>query len=373
MKQKRYGKKILFSLILVGTLLLSLVSCGGGSNNAASADGEHGDLTWTYEQDGKTLTVSGDGALEDFEGADSVAWAEVRTSAEKLVLSEGITSIGDYAFYYMPAITEVELPSTVTELGDFAFAYCSKLETVDFPEELTSVGESAFEGCGALTSVFLRENVTTLGERAFAYCYSMTSFMMTGEVEEIGAHTFYNCRSMTNLVLNQNIGAEQIDETAFEGAEVSFEDAILTDNATGASTITVHYVYADGSEAAESKSETVPYGEDYSISSPEIEGYEADAVTVKGSADGAARTVTVTYAEIEVSEEEAETEEPSVEEEEDEPVTPWTIIAIVVMVLVLIGIAVGAFLLIRSDKKNAGKNTTTVRKNPPKGQGGKKK
>ena len=373
MKQKRTVKKILLSLLLGAALLISLVSCGSGSDNAASAGGEHGALSWDYEQDGKTLTISGDGALEDFENADSVAWAEVRTSAEKLVLSEGITSIGDYAFYYMPAITEVEIPSTVTELGDFAFAYCSKLETVAFPAELTVVGESAFEGCGALTSVFLQEHVTTLGDRAFAYCYSMTSFMMTGEVEEIGAHTFYNCRSMTNLVLNRNMTAEQIDETAFEGAEVSFEDAILTDNATGATTVTVHYVYADGTEAAESKVETVPYGEEYSISSPEIEGYEADAEAVKGSADGAARTVTVTYDEIEVTTEEAETEEAPAEEEEDEPITATTVIAIVVMVLVLIGIAVGAFLLIRSDKKNAGKNTTTVRKNPPKGQGGKKK
>ena len=179
-KQVRFGK-LAASLLLVAVMILSLASCGSGQAKADDASGTHGALTWSYTKDNKTLTISGSGDMASFENADAVAWIDVRTSAETLVVSEGITSVGNYAFYYMPNLKSVTLPSTLTSIGDYGFGYCNALASITVPNGLTSLGKGAFEGCGSLSSVFLPASVNAIGERAFAYCYSMTGVIVTGE------------------------------------------------------------------------------------------------------------------------------------------------------------------------------------------------
>ena len=129
--------------------------------------------------------------------------------------------------------------------------------------------------------------------------------------------------------------------------------------------MTVTYVYEDGASAYTTFEQSWTYGVDYRIPSPAIENHTADQTVVEGRADGQPRSVSVTYKLNEVvADTSAETTEPVASEPEAEKPGVGTVIAVVIMVLVLAGIGVGAFLLIRSDKKNAGKNTTTVRKKP---------
>jgi hypothetical protein len=219
---------------------------------------------------------------------------------------------------------------------------------------VTVIGNSAFEGCGGLTSAFLPASVTTVGERAFAFCYSMTNFIMTGEPTSVGAWAFKNCRSLSRLVFRTTTTEAVFASDSFEGAGLSFADAILTDNESGASTLIIRYVI-DG-EVVESKTETYPYGTDYSVPTPTREGYTADQLTVTGTANGASRDVTVTYTANEVAEKETEATTEAAPEEK-EPVSATSIIAIVIMGVVLVAIAVGAFLLMRSDKKDAKKGS----------------
>ncbi|MBQ9086512.1 MAG: leucine-rich repeat protein [Clostridia bacterium] len=368
--KKRFGWiRAVAILLLVVLMTLTFASCGSSGGNAESASGTHGALSWNYDKDTKTLTLTGSGAMADFGDADAVLWAQVRTSAEKLVLGEGITTIGNYAFYAMSALKEMSLPSTLTVIGTQSFAFCGALNTVSLPLGVTTIGESAFEGCGALTAVYLPASVTVVGDRSFAFCYSMSNFMMTGEPSSIGHWTFKNCRSLDKLVFRTSMTADRIAEDAFEGARKSFADATLTDNETGATRVLIRYVV--NGEVVETKSETYEYGTDYSIPTPTREGYTADQLTVTGTANGAARDVTVTYTSDAVKEEETETvteEAP----EEDEPVSAMTIFSIVIMAVVLIGIAVGAFLLLRSDKKDSKKGSTVKKKTQaPTGKSGK--
>lgn len=355
--------KSMVALLLVAILTVSFASCGTSAAQAEDASGSHGALSWSYTKEDKTLRISGSGEMADFENADAVVWSAVRGSAEKVVLSEGITSIGNYAFYMMSALTEVSLPSTLETLGDYGFAFASALETVTLPEGVSAVGKGAFEACGALRSIYLPAAVTELGERAFAYCYSMQSVMITGLPQEIGSETFKNCIALESLTIRTTLSEEIVAEDAFVGAKLSFTDATRTDSEDGSSVITVYYVDTEGDTVAEATVETVSYGETYTYNAPVVEGYTADQMTVSGTADGLNREITVTYTKDEVVEDSSR-----VEEEEDEPVGAGTIVAIVIMAVVLAGIGVGAFLLICSDKKTAGKNTTTVRKN----QNGKK-
>ncbi len=371
MKNLKKQVKAIVALLLVAILVLSLASCGSSAPQAEDASGSHGALSWSYTKGDKTLRISGSGEMAGFENGDSVVWSAVRASAEKVIVTEGITSVGSYAFYGMTALTDVALPATLTSIGDYAFGYSSALKNVNLPAGVTSIGKGAFEACGALQSIYVPASVTAIGARAFAYCYSMQSAMITGLPARIESETFKNCKALDRLTFRTDLSAE-IAQDAFVGAKLNYDTATKTDSVDGSSTITVHYVDASGAKMAEDTVETKGYGESYTYNSHDISGYTADVLTVTGTADGINKEITVTYTKNEVVETPAETPAPEAEEEADEPVGAGTIIAIVVMALVLIAIAVGAFLLIRSDKKTAGKNTTTVRKDQNAKKKGKK-
>ncbi len=351
MKKHVTGIKRILAIALALLMALSLTACGGGAKLADSAGGTHGSLSWDYNAETRKLTIGGSGEMADFASPDSIVWSAVLTSAQRVVIEEGVTSVGSYAFYYMPALTEVSLPNSLTKIGDYAFAYCSALTDITLPKDLTSIGKGAFEACAALPSVYLSASVTEVGERAFAYCSALESVIITGTLSEVRAETFKNCTALKTLICHTSITADKVSASAFNGAALSFANATLTDSADGSSVVTVRYLYEDNSEASPAVTQTVPYGEEYKLDSPAIGGYTASAAQIVGTADGAAHEHTVTYKVAEAQTEEVtEAEKPA--EEEKEPITATTIIAIVVMALVLIGIAVGAFLLIRSDKKS---------------------
>lgn len=353
MKTKMKWIRIAALVLTAVMLCLTLASCGGKKVDDAS--GTSGTLSWTYESDNKTLTITGVGAMSEFESAEKVDWASVSAGVQRIVVNQGVTTVSNYAFYGMPAVTEVVLPETLTSIGNFSFAYCQKLTTVSIPEGVVSIGESAFEACGSLEAILVPGSVAKLGDRAFAFCYSMTSVVIVGTPEKIGAWTFKNCGKLSNLVVTNALTKDRIDATAFEDASKNFDSAEKTARPSGESTITIKYLQ-DG-QTLRVVQETKKYGEEYYYQTPAIEGYTADVTEVKGTASGADREVTVTYTLIPV-EETAEPEQP----QEREKQSKGAIIAgIVIFVVVLAAIGVGAFFLMRSDKK--GKNSRTVRKN----------
>ena len=360
MKTLKKQTKIIAALLLVAILTLCLASCASSSAQAEDASGDHGSLKWSYTKEDKTLKISGSGEIASFDSASAVVWSAVRSSAEKIVVSDGITSIGSYAFYMMSALKEVTLPATLTAIGDYAFGYASALESITLPSSLTAIGKGAFEGCGSLRSLFIPSSVTRLGERAFAYCYSMQKAIIVGPVSEIKSETFKNCTALDSLIVRTTLNAESVDETAFSGAKISFDSAVKTDSADGSAIITIHYVDTAGTAVAEDLIATVPYGQGYTYNSPAITGYTTDQLTVSGTADGINQEITVIYTAVESPSNPSETPEENQNDKEKEPVTVGTFLAIGIMLIVLIGIGIGAFLLIRSDK-NA--TSATVRKN----------
>ena len=109
-------KKRIFKIALAAILILSTVLCFAacGTAKVADADDAEGsiegtDISWEYDKDDKLLTVEGTGAIPDFESSESVAWYAVRHSVEEIEISEGITAIGDHAFYFCPELKEVSI------------------------------------------------------------------------------------------------------------------------------------------------------------------------------------------------------------------------------------------------------------------------
>ena len=348
--------KIVIAAVLIFALTMSFASCantGAKIPDAKSAGGavNGSALTWDYNEDSKILTVNGNGAIPDFEDTESVSWYDVRHSVERVELSPNITAIGDNAFYYFPKLTYVNIPDGVTSIGDKAFAFCSSLTSIVIPDGVTSIGDSCFEACVKLGAIFIPSSVTEIGSRAFMRCASLTNATVMAQITEIKNETFKGCSKLGTLCFSEAVKSITVAENAFAEASMDFEKATFTHLTTGEFSLTVKYVYADGTEAAPSHTEVLALGSSYSKVSPTIDGFNADKLTVTGVIN-ADTEVTVTYSPV-VAESDTATEDVTDTEpvEQNEPVTPMTIIAIVIFVVLIAAVIVLAVFWIRSDKK----------------------
>ena len=343
---RKYKLLALVSLCLMAIIAFTACAPTGANKNAASANGEWGDIKWEYESSSKTLTLSGSGSMNAILSADEIPWATAYMSATDLVVKEGITSISDYAFYGFGALKKVTLPEGLTSIGKLSFAFCGQLETLSLPASLSTVGESAFEWCASLKSVNLGSNLSELGARAFAYCTSLESAYLCSADLEIKDEAFRKCDKLGTLVLHPSlegkVNGHAFDE-GFDIASISYKES-----ANDEIKITVNYVTADGTKLAEPKTETVKIGEAYSITTPVIEGYSPDAAVVEGVAAGSDETFTVTFTLIPV---ETESETKPVETEPTEPAKKPSVIPVILLVALVAAIGVGAYFLVKSNKK----------------------
>ena len=163
-------------------------------------EGTCGDnVTWRLSDDG-TLTISGTGKMKDYNDYNNCApWDSVRSQIKSVVIERGVTSIGDYAFYYCDIMTSVTIPNSVTSIGTFALNNCTSLTSVTIPNSVTSIGDCAFEHCDALTSVTIPSGVTSIGCSAFEYCDALTSVKISDSVTSIGYDAFYGCDALTDV------------------------------------------------------------------------------------------------------------------------------------------------------------------------------
>ena len=136
----------------------------------ADASGTCGDnLTWTYEEATKTLTITGEGAMYGYLSNVS-PWYEYRGEIASVVLESGVTSIGFLAFNECSGLTSVTIPNSVTSIVDGAFTGCSGLTSITIPNSVTSIGGWAFDGCFGLISITIPNSVTYIDVAAFKGC-----------------------------------------------------------------------------------------------------------------------------------------------------------------------------------------------------------
>ena len=163
-------------------------------------------VTWTLTADG-TLTISGTGAMTDYTYDSRSPWYSCRAYIKRVVMQQGVTSIGDHAFWDCSGLTSVTIPDGVTSIGDSAFSGCTALTSVTIPGSVTSIGGGAFSGCTSLTSVAIPSSVTEIGGSAFSGCTGLASVTIPDSVTSIGDSVFSGCTALTAVTISDGVTA----------------------------------------------------------------------------------------------------------------------------------------------------------------------
>ena len=166
-------------MILTIAFLSSVLMC---ANVFAAASGRCGDsITWTLDDSGN-LTLSGSGEMWNY----GIVTSPFKDYGIKTVtIGDGITSIGDYAFYSCRGLTELTLPNSVTSIGGCAFEGCNGLTELTLPNTLERIVASAFRGCSGLTELTLPSSVTRIEKNAFSDCSGLEKIISLAEIPPV--------------------------------------------------------------------------------------------------------------------------------------------------------------------------------------------
>ena len=199
-------KRRVMSMFLAVVMVVGMVPLLPLQVNAAEAtSGTCGkNLTWTLDADG-TLTISGTGAMYNYNQNNRVPWP---STIKKIFLTDGITSIGNYAFKGCSLLNRIYIPNSVTSIGQLAFYGCSNLNSISIPNFVTSIGKYAFGHCSALTNVNISNisnSLISIGDYAFEYCSSLTSIHIPNSVNYIGCFAFEHCSSLRSINISTSM------------------------------------------------------------------------------------------------------------------------------------------------------------------------
>ena len=137
---------------------------------------------YSYDMSTKTLTISGNGTMADYNyGHDEAPWFSFASEIKKIEIESGITNIGDFAFYKCSGITAIDIPATVTSIGSSGFEECSGLTSLTLNEGLETIKGSAFESCTGLKSITLPSTISTILLNAFKNCTGLTDMYCYAE------------------------------------------------------------------------------------------------------------------------------------------------------------------------------------------------
>lgn len=175
-------------------------------------------LTWILDAEG-TLTIQGMGGIEDFDNTfnenPTTPWCNVKESIKKIIIKDGVVSIGSSAFYGCSNLNGVEIPDSLKHIGWRAFGNCSSLNNVKIPDSVTSIYGHAFSGCRSLSSVKIPDGLTEISWGTFSGCSNLNSVVIPERVKNIDRSAFYRCNSLSSVEIPDSV--THIGEGAFSG------------------------------------------------------------------------------------------------------------------------------------------------------------
>lgn len=192
--------------------------------SVGASSGTTGSCTWSLD-DNSVLTISGCGAMDDYSYDSTLPWGKNIIS---VIINDGVTNIGNSAFYGSTGLTSVTIPDSVTRIGNATFSGCTGLTSVTIPNNVISIGTSAFYGCTGLTSVTIPDKATSIGNFAFAKCTGLTGVTIGNSVKSIGNYAFCDCTGLTSITIPSSVTS--IGEWALKNCtgltSVTFGDSV---------------------------------------------------------------------------------------------------------------------------------------------------
>ena len=282
-------KKRLLSFVLAVLMIASLLPATALAadivdSGTCGAAGDGSNLTWTLDSEG-VLTISGRGGMHDY-GSSDAPWYGSRSRVKSAVIAEGVTSIGERAFYNCTSLTSVTIPHSVTSIGGWAFSGCTSLTSVTIPDSVTSIGVGAFASCTSLTGIWVAEgnshyssdvsgvlfnkdkttlvqcsgafsgsyaipdSVTSIVGYAFDGCASLTSVTIPDSVTSIGSSAFEGCTSLTSVTIPDSVtsigscafyGCDNLTDVYYTGTEIAWNKIKISDDSAALKNATIHY------------------------------------------------------------------------------------------------------------------------------------
>ncbi|MDE6088748.1 MAG: leucine-rich repeat protein [Oscillospiraceae bacterium] len=211
-------------------------------------------LTWNFEESTGILTISGTGAMENWDISLLPGWFDLCKDIKKIIIEDGVTAIGSCAFWECTALESITIPNSVTAIGWSAFYFCTALESIIIPDSVTVIGRSSFYDCTALASITIPDSVTTIGELAFrstpwlkikqnenpfviingilidATTCEQEEIMIPDSVTTIGYDAFRGCSALKSIIIPDSVTT--IGDYAFSGctalASITIPDSMTT-------------------------------------------------------------------------------------------------------------------------------------------------
>mgnify|MGYP004546913021 FL=1 len=203
---------------------------------ATSGDfGENNCLHWkvTSTLTSKTLTITGTGAMPDFDfpngnlapwwnyealGMNAISEIDfdIKGNLKRVIIGDGVTNVSNYALFFLPAATQITLPESVTSIGRYGIALCSKLTGMSIPKGVTEIGDFGLAGDG-LTAITLPDGLQTLGRGAFDACASLSGMTLPAAITAVPDKCFNDCTKLLTVDYKGEVTA--IGERAFEGCK----------------------------------------------------------------------------------------------------------------------------------------------------------
>lgn len=209
------------------------------------------EFSWKLSSAG-VLTIQGTCAMPDWE-AGGAPWYSKRYTIKKIIIEEGITNIGNYAFQDCTMVSNVIIPLTVRTIGVSSFSSCNSLKSITIPAGVSLIGDNAFEYCNSLARVTLNSGLATIGSKAYTHCTqlndinfpeslktvddfafegcsALSQITIPNSVKSIGVAAFIDCTSLTSVILSENMTS--IPEHAFAYCSnllsISIPDSVTT-------------------------------------------------------------------------------------------------------------------------------------------------
>ena len=207
---KRIIRLIIFTIFISVLMTLFVFSisaevyignCGANGSN----------ITFSLDTETGILSIAGEGEMKDYTYSNELyyadtPWISYRNLIRQIKIDNGITHIGNYAFYELSSVVEtVIIPESVISIGDNAFQLCESVEGIMIPNSVTKIGKYAFDCCMSIKSIIIPDGVTNIENSTFFWCCSLESVTIPDSIKSIADYAFERC---DNIIVVNYKGSE---------------------------------------------------------------------------------------------------------------------------------------------------------------------